>query len=75
MPQSESIERPFPKRITVSFEGESRRVLGELRLLTGKSSATLIREAIELKVLLEQRRLQGNRILVERHGSVRELVW
>jgi metal-responsive CopG/Arc/MetJ family transcriptional regulator len=62
------------KRITVNFSGELYDTLMEMARRSGKNVSDTIRGAITLQKYLDDARRDGNRILLERDGKVRELV-
>ena len=63
------------KRVTVSFSPSAYRTLEDLAQAKGKSLSETLRDAIaHEKWLLDTREKEGARILVERNGSLREIV-
>lgn len=62
------------KRITVNFSGELYDTLTEMARRSGKNVSDTIRAAITLQKFIDDARRDGNHILLERDGKVRELV-
>lgn len=63
------------KRVTVSFSPGAYQTLEELAQAKGKSLSETLRDAIaHEKWLLDTREKEGARILIERNGSLREVV-
>lgn len=63
------------KRVTVGFSQNAYETLEELAKAKGKSLSETLRDAIaHEKWLVDTREKEGARILVERNGSIREIV-
>ena len=62
------------KRIAVNFSGELYDTLMEVSRLRGKNVSDTIRAAITLQKFIEDARRDGYHVLLERNGTVKELV-
>jgi hypothetical protein len=64
-----------PRRVNVNFAPPVYQMLEELARRRGKTMAEVLRDAIALEKWVEDQHEEGGRILVERNGDIRELVW
>jgi hypothetical protein len=62
-------------RLNVNFSGEAYDTLVQLAKARGTSMSEVLRAALALEKWLEETRREGGRILVERDGTLREVVW
>lgn len=63
------------KRVTVSFSSNAYQTLEDLARAKGKTLSETLRDAIaHEKWLIDTREKEGARILIERDGSLREVV-
>lgn len=63
------------KRVNVNFSEEAYAELEAIANQRGCTISDLMREAINWQKWLDDNTRQGARLLVERDGQVRELVW
>lgn len=63
------------RRVNVNFTGDAYEVLEQLAASRGKSISDVLRDAVALERWIEENRQAGARILIERDGKTRELVW
>ncbi len=63
------------RRVHVNFTGEAYETLEQLAASRGKTISDVLRDAVTLERWLEENRRAGARILIERDGKTRELVW
>jgi predicted transcriptional regulator len=62
-------------RVNVNFSDSAYRALQELAERRGNTMSDVLRSAISLLRWFEDAQSRGERILVEREGTVREVVW
>lgn len=62
------------RRINVTFSPSAYAVLAEIAQEKGASLSEVLRDAIALEKFFQDTRREGGKILVERDGSVRELI-
>jgi metal-responsive CopG/Arc/MetJ family transcriptional regulator len=62
------------RRVNVNFSENAYRELNELAQRRGKTMSEVLRDAIELERWFDETRREGNRVLVERDGKVREII-
>jgi predicted CopG family antitoxin len=62
------------RRVNVSFSDEVYDELTRLARERGKSLSDVLRDAVSLEKYVADTRRDGGRLLVERHGQMRELV-
>lgn len=63
------------KRVNVAFSESTYEVLQGLATRRGKSMSEVLRDAISLEKWLQDTRDDGGRVLVDRDGDVREVVF
>lgn len=63
------------RRVNVNFSEEAYATLEAIATRRGCTVSDLVREAINMEKWLEDMHQQGSRLLVERDGQLRELVW
>jgi hypothetical protein len=62
------------RRINANFSERTYRALEELAHDQGKTKAEVLRDAIELEEWFQRARRDGERVLVERDGTTREII-
>jgi metal-responsive CopG/Arc/MetJ family transcriptional regulator len=62
-------------RVNVNFSESAYRTLQELAERQGKTMSEVIRDAISLVRWFDEVQQSGGRVLVERDGKAREVVW
>jgi hypothetical protein len=62
-------------RFNVNFSDSAYEALDDLARRRGKSMADILRDAIALEARFEEARENGERVLLEKEGNVRELIW
>lgn len=68
------VERDGARHVRLAFSDDAYRTLQELAALKGKTVAETIRDALALEKMFQDTQREGGRILLERDGSVQELV-
>lgn len=61
-------------RVNVNFSEGTYGDLEEIARSRGKTKAEILRDAIALERWFDEARREGNRILIERDGDVREII-
>lgn len=63
------------RRVNVNFSEEAYATLEQMAERRGIGVSDLVREAINLEKWMDNMQREGSRLLVERDGQFRELVW
>ncbi|MCU1349662.1 MAG: hypothetical protein JWO56_2692 [Acidobacteria bacterium] len=61
-------------RVNVNFSEDAYRELTELAQRKGKTVSDILRDSIALERWFDETHREGNRVLVERDGKVREII-
>ena len=61
-------------RVNVNFSPSAYKALADLAHRKGKTMSEVLRDAIALEKLVQDERDQGSRLLIERDGTVREIL-
>jgi hypothetical protein len=70
----ESPPIPTTRRVNVNFSSDTYELLSRIASRKGISMSEVLRQAIALEDYVEQARLEGARVLIDRGGRVNELV-
>ena len=62
------------KRVNANFSGEAYEILQTLAKQKGKTISEILRDAVALEKWIEDTKVEGGRILVERNGKISEVV-
>lgn len=72
---SPSVKIPHRVKITAALAESTYRTLEELARQRGTSMANVLRDAIELEKFIDEARRDKGRLLIDRNGQIRELVF
>ncbi|HEV7566636.1 MAG TPA: ribbon-helix-helix protein, CopG family [Microbacteriaceae bacterium] len=72
---TETLERSATVKVTVNLPRDAVERIQKLASERGTTSTQILREALALKFYIDEQRAAGAKILTERDGSIRELVF